>query len=34
MTSLISSFEVGRIILTACDLDIFTQIHSGTNAAE
>jgi len=34
ITSLISSFEISRIILTACELDIFTQIHSGTNTAE
>lgn len=33
ITSLISNFEISRIILTACELDIFTQIHSGTNRA-
>jgi len=34
ITSPISSFEISRIILTARELDIFTQIHSGTNTAE
>ena len=34
ITSLISRFEISPIILTACELDIFAQIHSGTNTAE